>query len=313
MRCVVTGGAGFIGSHLADALMARGDTVRIVDDFSTGRRENLQAIRPAFELLEGDCADPSVAERAVAGAEVVFHQAAIPSVPRSWADPVATERANVGATVALLEACRKAGVRRLVMAASSAAYGETPTLPKVESMEPSPQSPYAVQKLASEHYCRLYATQCGVETVALRYFNVFGPRQDPRSDDAAGIVYFPRLISYFHDAYVSVLAARGLPLHELIKTSPWIAPIRRAEADFLRPVRFGDRICAALVRAQASTSSIALGWRLTSGGSGLEGAPGEVVHATGKTVHTFVDRSFQRAALPEEMRRAFADALAATP
>jgi len=131
--------------------------------------------------------------------------------------------------------------------------------------------------------------------------------------DAAGIVYFPRLISYFHDAYVSVLAARGLPLHELIKTSPWIAPIRRAEADFLRPVRFGDRIHAALVRAQASTSSIALGWRLTSGGSGLEGAPGAVVHATGKTVHTFVDRSFQRAALPEEMRRAFADALAATP
>jgi len=190
MRCVVTGGAGFIGSHLAEALMARGDTVRIVDDFSTGRRENLQAIRPAFELLEGDCADPAVAERAVAGAEVVFHQAAIPSVPRSWADPVATERANVGATVALLEACRTAGVRRLVMAASSAAYGETPTLPKVESMEPSPQSPYAVQKLASEHYCRLYATQCGVETVALRYFNVFGPRQDPRSDYAAVVPRF---------------------------------------------------------------------------------------------------------------------------
>ena len=131
--------------------------------------------------------------------------------------------------------------------------------------------------------------------------------------DAAGIVYFPRLISYFHDAYVAVLAARGLPLHELLQTSPWIAPIRRAEADFLRPVRFGDRLHASLVRAQASQSSISLGWRLTSGGDGCSGAPAEVVHATGKTVHTFVDRSFRRADLPDEMRRAFADALAVNP
>ena len=129
--------------------------------------------------------------------------------------------------------------------------------------------------------------------------------------DAAGIVYFPRLISYFHDTYVAVLAARGLPLPELLKSSPWIAPIRRAEADFLRPVRFGDRIEASLVRAQASTSSIALGWRLTSSGPAGTAGAAAVVHATGKTVHTFVDRSFQRAALPEEMRRAFADALAA--
>lgn len=190
MRCLVTGGAGFIGSHLVEALLARGDAVRVLDDFSTGRRENLAAFEGRIDLIEGDCADPLVATRVVQDAELVFHQAAVPSVPRSWADPVGTERANAGGTVALLEASRRAGVQRFIFAASSAAYGDTPTLPKVESMAPRPLSPYAVQKVASEHYARIYWETYGLPTVGLRYFNVFGPRQDPKSEYAAVVPRF---------------------------------------------------------------------------------------------------------------------------
>ncbi len=189
---LVTGGAGFIGSHLVDRLVRDGWRVRVLDDFSSGREENLAASRAQIELLRGDLCDEALAARAVAGADTVFHEAAVPSVPRSVAEPVRTNRVNVTGTLALLEAARAAGVRRFVFAASSSAYGNTETLPKREEMPPTPESPYALQKLAGEEYCRLYTKLFGFETVALRYFNVFGPRQNPQSEYAAVV---PRFIT----------------------------------------------------------------------------------------------------------------------
>lgn len=189
-QALVTGGAGFIGSHLVDGLLAAGWTVRVVDDFSSGREENLAAARARIELLRGDFAEPEVAQAAVAGVEVVFHEGAIPSVPRSVAEPLRTNRANVDGTLLVLEAARQAGVRRVVFAASSSAYGDTEVLPKVETMPAAPLSPYALQKYAGEVYCRLYHTLYGLETVALRYFNIFGPRQDPKSAYAAVVPLF---------------------------------------------------------------------------------------------------------------------------
>lgn len=191
-RALVTGGAGFIGSHLVDALLARGWEVRVIDDFSSGREQNLASARDRIELLQADLADPVAVAEAVAGVEVVFHQGAVPSVPRSVAEPVRTNRVNVDGTLLVLESARGAGVRRVVFAASSSAYGDTEALPKVETMPANPRSPYALQKYAGEVYCRLYHELYGLETVALRYFNVFGPRQDPASTYAAVI---PRFIT----------------------------------------------------------------------------------------------------------------------
>lgn len=190
MRVLVTGGAGFIGGHIVDALLAEGATVRVVDNFSTGKRENLAHNLSKIELVEGDIVDPDVAARATHGIELIFHEAAIPSVARSVADPVASNRANVGGTVQILEAARKAGVRKVVYAASSSAYGETEVLPKVETMTPAPVSPYAISKLAGELYMTTFGRLYQMETVSLRYFNVFGPRQDPKSDYAAVIPKF---------------------------------------------------------------------------------------------------------------------------
>ena len=188
-RALVTGGAGFIGSHLVDALLAAGWRVRALDDFSSGRPENLEAAR-GLELLRGDFTDAETTARAVEGVEVVFHQGAVPSVPRSVAEPVRTNRVNIDGTLGLLEAARCAGVRRVVYAASSSAYGDTEVLPKVETLPVNPLSPYALQKYAGEVYCRLYHELYGLETVSLRYFNVFGPRQDPNSTYAAVIPRF---------------------------------------------------------------------------------------------------------------------------
>ncbi len=187
---LVTGGAGFIGSHLVDRLVRDGWRVRVLDDLSSGREANLARSLAQIELLRGDLCDEAMAARAVAGVEVVFHEAAVPSVPRSVAEPVRTNRVNVTGTLGLLEAARAAGVRRFVFAASSSAYGNTEKLPKVEEMPPTPESPYALQKLAGEEYCRLYTQLYGFETVALRYFNVFGPRQNPESEYAAVVPRF---------------------------------------------------------------------------------------------------------------------------
>jgi nucleoside-diphosphate-sugar epimerase len=187
---LVTGGAGFIGSHLVDRLLRDGWRVRALDDFSSGREANLAAAGEGVELVRGDVGDARVLDRCARGAEVIFHQAAVASVPRSVAEPVRTHAVNATGTLLVLEAARRAGVRRVVFAASSAAYGDDPALPKVETMAPSPLSPYALQKWMGETYCGLYAELYGLETVALRYFNVFGPRQDPKSEYAAVIPRF---------------------------------------------------------------------------------------------------------------------------
>ncbi len=186
---LVTGGAGFIGSHLAEELVRRGHRVRVADSLVTGRRENLDHI-PGVEFLEGDLAEIDVAQRAVEGAEFVLHQAAIPSVPRSVKDPITSNRANVDATLNTLVAARDAGVKRVVFAGSSSAYGDTPTLPKREDMPTRPLSPYALQKVIGEQYLQMFTTLYGLETVSIRYFNVFGPRQDPSSPYSGVISVF---------------------------------------------------------------------------------------------------------------------------
>jgi UDP-glucose 4-epimerase len=187
---LVTGGAGFIGSNLAHALVARGHAVRVLDDFSTGREANLAGLDGRIDLHRGDIRDEKTVRSAVAGIDYVLHHAARPSVQRSVEAPLEANSVNVDGTLVVLDAARVAGVKRVVFAASSAAYGETPTLPKVETMLPDPLSPYAVTKLAAEAYCKVFFHDYGLETVALRYFNVFGPRQDPKSHYAAVIPRF---------------------------------------------------------------------------------------------------------------------------
>ncbi len=197
-RYTVTGGAGFIGSHLTEELLRRGHQVRVADDFSTGERENIDAavrasgvkLPAALEVVEGDLSDLAVARRAVEGSQFVLHQAAIPSVPRSVKDPISSNRANIDATLSVLVAARDAGVKRLVFAGSSSEYGDTPTLPKHEGMPTNPLSPYALQKVVGEEYLRLFTRLYGLETVSIRYFNVFGPRQDPGSPYSGVISLF---------------------------------------------------------------------------------------------------------------------------
>lgn len=186
---LVTGGAGFIGSHLAEELIRRGHRVRVADSLITGKRRNLQHLT-GVEFVEGDLADMAVATRAVANIEYILHQAAIPSVPRSVSDPITSNRANIDATLNVLVAARDAGVKRLVYAGSSSAYGDTPTLPKREDMPTNPLSPYALQKLVGEKYCQMFTRLYGFETVTIRYFNVFGPRQDPGSPYSGVISLF---------------------------------------------------------------------------------------------------------------------------
>ena len=190
-KYLVTGVAGFIGRSIAAALLARGETVRGIDSFITGRRENLFGLE-GMEFVEGDLADPAACAEVCRGVEIVFHEAALASVPRSVADPVATNVNCVDATLNLLVAAREAGARRVVYAGSSSAYGDTPTLPKHEGMMPNPISPYAVAKLAGEHYMRVFARVYGMETVVLRYFNVFGPYQDPTSHYSGVLAVFCR-------------------------------------------------------------------------------------------------------------------------
>ena len=198
---VVTGGAGFIGSHIAAALARSGARVRVLDDLSTGHRENLEEIGGDIDFIQGSVADEELVHKALAGAEVVFHEAAIPSVPRSVESPKQTHIASVDGTFSLLLAARDQKVRRVVYAASSSAYGDQPTLPKSEEMRPDPLSPYAVAKLVGEYYCRVFTRVYGLETVALRYFNVFGPRQDPTSQ-YSGVV----------SRFISALAGNGTPV-----------------------------------------------------------------------------------------------------
>ena len=186
---LVTGGAGFIGSHLSEEISRRGHRVRVADSLVTGKRSNLAHV-PGVELIEGDLADFEFAKRVADGCEYVLHQAALPSVPRSVTDPITANRANVDGTLNILVAARDAGVKRLVFASSSSAYGDTPTLPKHEGMPVDPMSPYALQKVVGEQYLRMFTRLYGLETVSIRYFNVFGPRQDPTSPYSGVISVF---------------------------------------------------------------------------------------------------------------------------
>jgi len=187
---LVTGGAGFIGSHLATALVERGDEVRVLDNFSTGFRRNLDHLQDRVEIIEADITDTKMVRSACEGVDVVFHQAALASVPRSVAAPLESHAACVTGTVTVLDAARQAGVRRVVYAASSSAYGDQPFVSKRETDLPAPLSPYAAAKLAGEYYCQAFHATYGLETVAIRYFNVFGPRQDPKSEYSAVIPIF---------------------------------------------------------------------------------------------------------------------------
>lgn len=190
---LVTGGAGFIGSHIAAALLERGARVRVIDDLSTGYRENLAEIGGDIDFVQASLTDQKAVNHALEDVELVFHEAAIPSVPRSIAEPIGTHEASVNATFSLLLGARDRKVRRVVYAASSSAYGDQPELPKHEAMRPDPLSPYAVAKLVGEYYCQVFSRVYGLETVSLRYFNVFGPRQDPGSQ-------YSGVISRFIDA-----------------------------------------------------------------------------------------------------------------
>ncbi|NNG16099.1 MAG: NAD-dependent epimerase/dehydratase family protein, partial [Gemmatimonadales bacterium] len=201
-KCTVTGGAGFVGSHVAERLSGLGHPTIVVDNLSTGNLRNLGQFRDQLTFIRGDLTDPAVCRQAVEGVDVVFHLAALPSIPRSMSDPWASHEHNVNATVQLLLACRDAGVRRFVYSSSSSVYGDTPTLPKVESMELQPRSPYAAAKLAGEQYALAFARAGILEAVALRYFNVFGPRQDPRSAYAAVIPAFLSALLEGHPASV---------------------------------------------------------------------------------------------------------------
>ena len=198
---LVTGGAGFIGSHIAAQLASSGARVRVIDDLSTGHRENLEEIGGAIDFTEASLMDERATRRVLEDVELVFHEAAIPSVPRSVENPRETHEACVDATFSLLMAARERGVRRLVYAASSSAYGDQPVLPKSEGMRPDPLSPYAVAKLVGEYYCQVFARAYGLETVSLRYFNVFGPRQDP-SSQYSGVI----------SRFISALLGDGRPV-----------------------------------------------------------------------------------------------------
>ena len=208
-KFLVTGGAGFIGSNIAESLLAQGHFVRVFDNFATGKRENIAGFlpHPSFELAEGDLRDFRAVQQATKDMDFVLHQGALPSVPRSVADPITTNEVNVNGTLHVLQAARENQVKRVVYAASSSAYGNNPNLPKEESMSPMPLSPYAISKFGGEAYCRVFHQIYGLETVSLRYFNVFGPKQDPTSQYSAVI---PKFIAMIRRGESPVIYGDGL-------------------------------------------------------------------------------------------------------
>jgi nucleoside-diphosphate-sugar epimerase len=235
-RYLVTGGAGFIGSHIVRRLAHASAFVRVVDNLSTGMESRLDDVRGSIDFVIGDLSDDRVTNDVVKGIDYVLHQAAVPSVQRSVSDPIGTNRANVTATLNLLESCRKAGVRRLVYAASSSAYGDTEVLPKSETLSPDPLSPYALQKLTGERYCKLYYNLYGLETVSLRYFNVFGPDQDPHSEYSAVI---PKFVT-------SLLAQRPLTVYgdgEQSRDFTYVENVIEANLLALRASEAPGRVC----------------------------------------------------------------------
>ena len=205
-RYLVTGGAGFIGSNIVTKLLERGENVRVLDNFSTGQRGNIARFEGDIEIIEGDMRSYHIVREAVEGMDYILHQGALPSVPRSIRDPITSTEVNLNGTLHILDAALAAGVKRVVYASSSSIYGDTPALPKTEEMKPDPKSPYATAKLASEHYCRIFTDIYGLETVSLRYFNVFGPSQDPTSQYSAVI---PRFIQAMREGQQPVIYGDG--------------------------------------------------------------------------------------------------------
>jgi UDP-glucose 4-epimerase len=249
-KCLVTGGAGFIGSHLAGRLVALGHTVRVVDNLSTGDEANLAGLDGAIEFLRGDLCDLAVCRRAVAGIDVVFHVAALPSVPRSLKDPWASHASNVNATVRLLEACVEARVSRIVYSSSSSVYGDTPVLPKTETVEPLPRSPYAASKLAGEQYVLAFARAGLIEGVALRYFNVFGPRQSPHSAYAAVI---PKFFQAVLDGSPAVVYGDGHQTRDFTYVDNVV------DANLLAAAAVGETVSGWVVNVGAGTRTALVG------------------------------------------------------
>lgn len=276
MRVLVTGGAGFIGSHLVEGLIAEGVDVRVFDDFSAGKMTNLAAVRGRIEVYKGDVRDMAAVRRAVEGVNVVFHLAALGSVPRSVKDPVTSNAVNVNGTLGVLVASREAGVRRVVYASSSSVYGDTPALPKHESFPTVPVSPYGVSKLAGELYCRSFWQVYGLKTFSLRYFNVFGPRQDPQSQYAAVI---PRFVSHF-------LAGRPPQVYgdgEQTRDFTYVANVVRANILAMRATRgFGQAFNIA-AGGRTSVNTLAERLRRLTGASAsaahVDSRPGDVQHS----------------------------------
>ncbi len=299
---VVTGGAGFIGSHLVRRLLADGRHVRVVDNFMTGKRENLHEVTGDLEVCEISITDKPALDKAFAGAEVVFHQAALPSVPRSVADPLLSHEINITGTLNVLMAARDTGVRRVVYAASSSAYGDIEGDAKVESMAPAPLSPYGVSKLAGEYYCRAFTASYGLETAALRYFNVFGARQDPKSEYAAVI---PRFVTTM---------LRG--------EAPTIFGDGEQSRDFtyIDNILQGNLLAATAPAANGQAMNLALGQRITllelvakiNAILGTNIAPQHLPARTGDIKHSRADGSLARHLLAWEPEVDFDEGLRRT-
>ena len=261
MRVLITGGGGFIGSHLVDHFLSAGHEVRVLDNFATGRRENLIHVMGDVELVEGDMQSYERVHNAMRDVDGVLHQAALPSVPRSVADPLTSNASNVTGTLNVLLAARDAGAQRVVVASSSSIYGANPTLPKVEDLTPAPMSPYAVTKLAGEGYCRSFHQVYGLETVALRYFNIFGPRQDPLSQYAAVI---PNFIT-------AVLSGRGPKVFGDGEQS--------RDFTFIENVVLANRLALEAPDAAGKAYNVACGDRIT-----LNQVLGDIADITGRDV-----------------------------
>jgi len=303
-KYLVTGAAGFIGSHIAAALASQGDGVRCIDNLATGNRVNLEAISGDVEFIEADINDADAIRGACRGIEIVFHEAAIPSVPKSVIDPLSSHQANINGTMSLLLACKEAKVRRVVYAASSSAYGETPTLPKREDMLPAPISPYAVQKYCGELYLSSFTRVYGLETVSLRYFNVFGPRQDPTSQYSGVLAKF---ITAMLDGKSPVVYGNG----EQSRDFTYIDNVVRGNllaASAPAAAVSGRMFNLATSRRITLNEVIAILRKLT-------GYTGDVQYAserTGDIKHSLADISAARQALGYEPQVAFEEGLART-
>lgn len=279
-KYLVTGGAGFIGSHLVERLVADGHDVTVLDDFSTGRFDNIAHLEGRqLRVVEGDVRQPKQVEKAMAGAQFVLHHAALPSVARSVEDPSTANAVNVDGTLNVLLAARAAKVRRLVLASSSSVYGDTPTLPKLESMSPQPMSPYAVSKLAAEHYARVFFLSYGLETVNLRYFNVFGPRQDTESEYAAVV---PRFVSALLDKKRPIVFGDGKQTRDFT---------------YVDNVVEANLAACTAPKAPGETLNIACGDRVTIGG---------LAHMVGEVAGHVLEPKL-KPARPAEVRHSLAD------